>query len=353
RDAASFQAKVRSLLDGVRRTVETGLPTLVAFPEDVGTPCFLCGTGVVRPEEEDSVPLDRVIARLARKHLPKVLMTRIRHRVGWVRALMLVRARETARVYFDVFRGAARDYGYYIAAGSACLPEWVIPSPDPCRVGSGHQGSYRQESSLRSPDPAAVYNIAFLFGPDGRLAGWQKKVNLLDLEGPGGLDLSPGTLEELRVIDTSAGRLGTAVCLDAFELPVRRRLLELGARILVQPSANPKAWTAEQQEDWLRGAHNAVRGELSSPDRSSAPAGSRGSTAEAGKGWDGSNGEGTLTAGTGVLDRFAYAVNPMMVGSLFGLGFEGQSAVIWDDGWAVAGDPLGEEIVTAMLPFPR
>ncbi|MBX6378972.1 MAG: hypothetical protein IRY95_10575, partial [Clostridia bacterium] len=84
------------------------------------------------------------------------------------------------------------------------------------------------------------------------------------------------------------GRVGIAVCLDAFQEDVLAALQHQGAQILVQPSANPAPWSPEQQVDWLNGAWRAV-------------------------------------AGTG---RFTYGVNPMMVGPLYELTFAGQSAIV-------------------------
>ncbi|WP_324667838.1 nitrilase-related carbon-nitrogen hydrolase [Geochorda subterranea] len=87
---------------------------------------------------------------------------------------------------------------------------------------------------------------------------------------------------------TPVGRLGVAICLDAFQEPVVERLVSAGADILVQPSANPGPWTPEQQLDWRRSAWTAVRR------------------------WP----------------QLRWGLNPMMVGELLGLRFEGQSSIV-------------------------
>ncbi|MBE3584111.1 MAG: hypothetical protein IMX01_08360 [Limnochordaceae bacterium] len=162
------------------------------------------------------------------------------------------------------------------------------PAAGPGVVSAGVQagpGSVVRVKDL-VPRSAEVYNVSYVFGPDGRVYGKQKKVHLIELEGPALLDLTPGDVSELRTVSTPAGRIGVAICLDAFRSDVRERLREQGAQILVQPSANPGPWSAAQQRDWLGSAWQAV-----------------------------------------AQGEFAYALNPMMNGQLLGVGFWGQSAI--------------------------
>lgn len=158
--------------------------------------------------------------------------------------------------------------------------------------------------------------------------GWQKKVNLIEMEGPSGLDLTPGSPAELRVFDTPLGRVGIAICLDAFKEDVLHELQAKGAEIIVQPSANPAPWTKAQQEDWLNGIWRAVS----------------------------------------VEKRFVYGVNPMMVGQVLDLGFYGQSSIVGSvpgaamhgyqevgprEGFlAVAGRADDEVILVVKVPHP-
>jgi len=268
----SFHGRLKSVLDKlVEKLPEQRDDTLVAFPEDIGTPLvFLDG-----PESLfRSKTLKGAIGRLIICNTLKVLSCKLSYRVGWMRALALAKAKSMGKVYFDVFSSLAAEYGVYIAAGSVLLPQFGL-NADISRI----------DYSIRDGN---VYNICFLFGPDGRLIGSQKKVYLVPgFEDKTGFDITGGSLDELDVFYTPLGRIGIAVCLDAFKEDVVNRLEEKGAEILIQPSANPAPWTKEQQLDWLNSSWKAV-------DRSKC---------------------------------LQYALNPMMTGLLFDLGFEGQSAI--------------------------
>ncbi len=279
-----FAARVSGLMRRVAARLDPSLPALVVFPEDVGILTALAGEGDAL---SGARTLEEAVERLARRHLPAVLWQRTRHGASWPRAIFLARHEVMARTYLETFSAAARRYGVYLVAGSVPLPDYDLPA----------DGSLPRSYRSRG---ASVHNVSYVFGPDGRILGRQKKVHLLEIEGPEGLDLVPGRPDELRVIPTPLGRLGVAVCLDAFKEDVLDRLAAQGAEILVQPSANPAPWSPEQQADWLNGSWRAVA------DRG----------------------------------RFAYAVNPMMVGAVLNLGFHGQSAIVAHAA-APAGGSLG------------
>lgn len=271
-----FAARVDGLMRQVSERLDPRYPALVAFPEDVGILTALAGEGEAL---NGAGTLEAAVERMVRRHLPAVLWNRARHRASWPRAVFLTRREVMARTYFETFSAAARKYGVHLVAGSIPLPDEDLPAD-----GSPPRG--------RGPRGGAVHNVSYLFGPDGRILGRQKKVHLIDLEGPAGLDLVPGRAEEIRVFDTPLGRVGIAVCLDAFQADVLNRLQEQGAEILVQPSANPAEWTPAQQADWLNGSWKAVAAD----------------------------------------GRFEYAVNPMMAGQVLNLGFFGQSSIIAREG---------------------
>jgi predicted amidohydrolase len=128
-----------------------------------------------------------------------------------------------------------------------------------------------------------------LYAPDGKeLARWSK-VHLIDLEGPEGLDLTPGRLDDLAIVETPFGKVGTAVCYDGFHDDVLDHLTGLGAEFVLQPSFNPQVWTPEQEADWATGL------------------------------WQ------RLKSRPGVV-----GVNPMAVGSLFDVICEGRSNIVGD-----------------------
>lgn len=184
------------------------------------------------------------------------------------------------------------------------------------------------------PAENRVHNTSYFFGPDGKVIGKQDKVFLIDLERQG-LGLDSGDLDSLQVFDTPLGRVGIAICFDAFHDEVIDALSRQGAQILVQPSANVGCWSADQQLDWLRSSYHRTFGE----------------------------------------GRFEYAINPMMTGPLWSLSFFGQSSIVARaphgleegkiQGWGykdlgpaegfirVAASDCDEEILVVTVPHPQ
>ncbi|HEY8530719.1 MAG TPA: nitrilase-related carbon-nitrogen hydrolase [Limnochorda sp.] len=267
-DLSRLDRRLGTLIEEGLKQLPGGLPTLVAFPEDAGTLLAFADDGELLRKAND---LADAVRALAMRHLWGLARVRLAARVRTVRALFLERAARAHQAYVELFGGLARRYGCYVAAGSAVFPEHVV---------EGGRAQLRPGTS--------AYNTCYLFGPDGQVLGSQKKVHLVEMEGQGYLDLTPAPLDSLTVVPTPVGRVGIAICLDAFHDDVLERLRAQGVQILVQPSANPLAWDEWQRDDWARGAWRAV-----------------------------------LEGG----GRPLYAVNPMMVGSLFELAFEGQSGI--------------------------
>src|SRR5690625_489681 len=307
----AFEAKIRSQFDAVAATLEPGLPALVVFPEDVGLMLVVQGMES-RLASIDSI--EEAIGTSVRSQLLALSWTRLIRWKAWVPALFLNRNRQIAETYFGVFSDLSREYGMYVVAGSVVLPPYRITD-----------GVVEWE---RGPVNHNVYNSSYLFGPDGLVIGRQDKVELIELEREAALNLSAGTVEDLQVFDTPLGRIGIAICLDAFDDAVVDRLTDLGAQILVQPSANPGEWNDWQQTDWLRSSHQRVA----------------------------------------VEGQFAYAVNPMLTGPLWDIGFYGQSAIVAREtvdaglGYSllepaagflqIAASDTGEEVLTVIVPHP-
>lgn len=267
KSCSSLKDRIYSILDRIRLEIGDSVPLLVVFPEDIGTPALLFGS---YEKIKDKSTFVQAVRTLIVQNLFGVLYYKLKFKVSLIRALMLSKALDMEEDYMDIFSSAASKYNAYIAAGSITLPDFI------------------SKNGRKSVSGRDVYNISYFFSPDGKFIGKQKKVHLVDFEGKSGFDLSCGKLDDLRVFDTPFGKIGTAICFDAFFDDVCERLSFLGAHILLQPSANNDKWSLRQQEDWLNGSYKAVY-----KDR-----------------------------------RFKYAVNPMMTGSLFDLAFEGQSSII-------------------------
>lgn len=307
----AFRNKIDSLMQQAARKLDPEDDALVAFPEDVGLPLVLQG---LEGQLRDVTALAQAIGTVTRRNLAPLLWLRLRHRLSWVPALFLHRHEVIAGTYFTVFSEMARRYGVWLAAGSAVLP------PYPLRDG---------EVLWHKPLAPRVYNCAYLFDPSGKVVGRQDKVHLIDLEQDKALDLASGDAAQVRAFPTPFGKVGIAICLDAFEDDVIDALVRDGAQILVQPSANPGPWTPEQQTDWLRSSY----------------------------------------ARTYEQGRFAYAVNPMMHGNIWDVAFYGQSSIVVREpsgpaqyGYtdlgpmpgfaAVAAHPDREEILVVKVPPP-
>lgn len=247
------------------------MPALVVYPEDVGAPLvFVNQASTV----SGKTSLQSAITSSTIRNAPGVIYNCLRYRVGPFRGLALARAASIGRAYVETFSNLAKKHGIYIVAGSVPLPDF------PLERATG-KVSYRATSG-------DVYNVSYFFSPAGTIIGRQKKVHLIELEGPAGLDFSSAKLEEIQVFDTPFGGIGLAICFDGFHKDVLDRLVSLGASILVQPSANTEPWSGWQQNDWLKGAWKAAQD----------------------------------------YPEIQYAINPMMTGPLLDLVFEGQSSIV-------------------------
>lgn len=286
RDEDAFAAYVEALLEQVEARRESGAACLVAFPEFIGLPLIFAGhlellQGCTRWVEAGG--------RLIREHESEVAENCRRFGVSPVRGLLLARSEAIRSSYVNTFSRAAARHRCYLAAGS-------VPLPD---TGEGGLSG-------------AVYNTAFFFGPDGAVLGTQRKVHPYGAEGtPEGLDLTPGPLSEVRTFATELGKVGIAVCYDAWQEAVMEALAAQGAGILVQPSANAHPWDEWQRGDWKTGLWQQVQRHV----------------------------------------PFQYGINPMMVGWLFApddeYACDGQSTILAK----VAGTPDGSGYL-ARAPAP-
>jgi predicted amidohydrolase len=140
-----------------------------------------------------------------------------------------------------------------------------------------------------------VRNVSYLFAPSGRILSRSAKVNLTaGLESA--LGLTKARLEDITAAVTPLGRVTTLICYDAFFETCLERADSSGAQILVQPSANAALWNGPwsadsslvEGQEWLaRGAPTKIQGRV----------------------------------------NLRYAVNPMLVGNLFDLEFQGCSHI--------------------------
>lgn len=200
----------------VRRAVEGGAQ-LVVFPEDTGTHLLGLLPGARRLSPD--VSLDDAVSTYGREGL---------------RVVDLFRAvAPAARSVFETtFSTLAAGFGVHIVAGSILLPE----------------------------TDGRLYNIGYLYGPDGRLIGQQRKTHLFPLERKWGLACGL----DVDVFETRVGRLAFPVCMDHTFFESARIAYLKGAEILIDPSANPApyAYYEQMRGVWGRVQENPAYGVL-------------------------------------------------------------------------------------------
>lgn len=275
--AQAFRAWMRSQLELAHPYLAADKPNLVVLTELNGLPLVLRGGGwALRFKTFQRVALALFIARL-----PRALPVLLREKVSPIRALQLASADENTRLYLHTCRDLALEYGVYLCCGSAPMPRYTL-----------HGGRLRRT-------PGVLTNQTVILGPDGSLIGATDKVHLTPDEEAGGVDLTPGDLREMRVFPTPVGDLGVAISLDAFRPDVIGTLEAQGCTVLLQPDANGAPWTSKEGLP---------------PD----PSNIRDQTVA----WLESSWQVSTTSHT-----IRYAINPMVVGNLLDLTFDGQSAI--------------------------
>lgn len=273
----AFRGWLRGQLEAARPHLSPDRPNLVVLTELNGLPLVLRGAGWALPLKT----FERVALALFLARLPHALPVLLREKVSPIRALQLAGSADNTRLYLHTCRDLAREYGVHLCCGSAPMPRYRVVDGQPVR------------------GAATLTNQTVLLAPDGSLIGVTDKVHLTPAEEAGGVDLSPGELNEMRVFPTPVGDLGVAISLDAFRADVIGRLEAGGCTVLLQPDANGAAWTSQEGLP---------------PD----PAHLRDQPVA----WLESSWTATTTG-----KNIRYAVNPMVVGNLLDLSFDGQSAI--------------------------
>ncbi|UQN05060.1 nitrilase-related carbon-nitrogen hydrolase [Deinococcus sp. QL22] len=275
--ADAFRAWMRSQLELAGPHLHPTQANLVVLTELNGLPLVLRGF----PLAARAGTFERAALLLFLTRLPSVLPVLLRERVSPIRALQLSAWQVNTRLYLHTCRDLAREYGVYLCCGSTPMPRLSLRA-----------GRVVRKAGM-------LTNQTVILDPQGRLIGATDKVHLTPAEEAQGVDLTPGLLSELRVFPTPVGDLGVGISLDAFRADVVGRLEAQGCTVLLQPDANGAPWTSleglppdptnvrDQPVAWLESAWTAT------------------------------------TTGRSIR----YAVNPMVVGNLLDLSFDGQSAV--------------------------
>jgi predicted amidohydrolase len=93
----------------------------------------------------------------------------------------------------------------------------------------------------KSDDPKRCYNTSLLYGPDGSLLGFYRKIHLFDVNVSDEVCfLESDTVVaggDAVVVDTSLGKIGMSICYDLRFPELYRQLVDAGAEIIAIPSA--------------------------------------------------------------------------------------------------------------------
>ena len=254
---AGYIAEVERVVSLALPHLTPDRPTLIVLAEYLGLPAALAGRAGALARRARSA--QNALTFLGMALLPRVLAYRRRWRgISFARALLLACSDALYRPLAETLSRLAAQYHTHIIATTP-VPR-LRRSTDPREIARwGRRGA----SAVYLPEGPEVYNAALAFGPDGALIGRVDKVFLTKSEIET-LDLTPGRLADVRVLQTAAGRLGIAISLDAFTPGYLRHLDAHGAEIIVQPDANDARWAGPgggyewQPAEWL----NSVLGSI-------------------------------------------------------------------------------------------
>jgi predicted amidohydrolase len=290
------------ILEQTQRALEARDPSeaaLVAFPELIGLPLAFF---LERPSDlngSQHLSGQHSSARqaalgLLRESWFEAISLGVRHGRLLPANLFLPRALEVFAAFELAFSRAARETNAFIVAGSAFLP--------------GIESEAARGVFLSD---ARVQNLSMMFAPSGRIVSRQAKIHLTKgLESM--LGLATARPEDLLVTRTPFANVATLVCFDAFFERHLERADALGAQILVQPSANAARWDGPWSADsslvegvewWRRGPASSIQGRV----------------------------------------NVRACLNPMLVGKLFELEFEGRSSIAVNR--ALGPECVGSELV--------
>jgi predicted amidohydrolase len=205
-DEDSFMARIYFF---VARAKDEGC-SLVAFPEGVGA--MLAPQFMPRPlvkilmaaynEEEGAKSAGKIF-------LGKVVdkVTANQDLAATFSKTLSKHGRELRESYIRVFSAAAREYGIYVVGGSNYGPD---------------------EST------GEIVNSAYVFGPDGKVLGYQNKIHLY-IEDTHICKAG----EEIKVFDTDFGKIAVPICYEGMFPEINRVMVLKGAKALINVSACP------------------------------------------------------------------------------------------------------------------
>jgi predicted amidohydrolase len=213
---ASFFARLDAYFQAARQKGWIQEKTIIVLPEYLGTWLVVAGeNSAVVHASTLAAAMRRLISSHPLAFAREILASRERGRIE--ATLFRMKAGEMSHIYQSVFSRLAREYAVTLAAGSILLPEPVVENGQ-VRAGTG-----------------ALFNTCTVFRPDGlaesRLV---KKAFPIDSEQP---FVQAAAVEDIPVFQSPCGRLGVLICADSWYPEAIQHMNDLGAEIILVPSA--------------------------------------------------------------------------------------------------------------------
>jgi len=303
---ATWAAEMHRVMDLVAPDLSAEHENLVVLAEDVALPAAFIGSrGALGRAATET---DTAFLSLAAGYEP--IITAYLQRfpgVSFNRTVTLAITDTMARAFFETYPALAREHGVYLSA-CTLLPR-VRESSDPADIALLADPDLPAPTSVWVPEDENVYNVCYVWDPEGNELGVTRKVNVTDTEKEL-LDLAVGPLEDVEAIELPFATVGIAISLDAFIPSYMDRLHEQGVEIVLQNDANPGQWVTYQPPSDHLG-----------PPSSDAPI------------WQAEEWEDSTVRMVTIPEwpGLRYNVCPMMVGNLFDLTFDGQSSITMRD----------------------
>ncbi len=186
--------------------------TIIVFPEYIGTWLVL-----------SDMPEEVYLARDLRSAMKLVIKNNLRnfsknfiYSLNVKKSIFKMRSDDMAQIYQNVFSRLAKKYKVTMIAGSIVLPEPFV-----------------EKRSLKIIK-GSLFNISVVYDPRGKVLG--KVIKKVFLTKEEKTFLSEGSIEELPVFETDAGRLGVAICADSWYPQIYKKFSEDNVEILAVPS---------------------------------------------------------------------------------------------------------------------
>jgi predicted amidohydrolase len=211
----------------------TDRPNLVVMPENTTlTTAFIGERGASGRAAAGSAAAFAAVLAL---HTPAIdwYNARLEEDVPLGRLLGLVTT-DTVWRAIEPFRELAREHGLWIAlTGDVARAERTT---DPAAIAALVDPAESDRSFAWEAVDADVHNQTLFISPEGEIVHAIRKAYLVPIE-ENGLDLSYGSLEQMRAFDLPFARVASVISKDAWMPDVLDRLALDGAALMLQPEA--------------------------------------------------------------------------------------------------------------------